>query len=72
VDFFSPEAIAARVDEALADQDRSHAMRAKARQTVLRDYDLRTVCLPAQVALISRLAGTLPGPAGVKDALQPA
>jgi glycosyltransferase involved in cell wall biosynthesis len=70
VDFFSPEALAARVDEALA--DRHDDLRANARRTVLRQYDLRTVCLPAQVSLISRLADTLPVPAGVKDALQPA
>jgi glycosyltransferase involved in cell wall biosynthesis len=70
VDFFSPEAIAVRVDEALA--ERHDEMRANARRTVLRQYDLRTVCLPAQVSLISRLVGTLPAPAGVKDALQPA
>ena len=70
VDFFSPEALAARVDEALA--DRHDDLRARARETVVRGYDLRSVRLPQQISLISRLAGTLPAPAGVKDALQPA
>jgi glycosyltransferase involved in cell wall biosynthesis len=53
VDFFSPEQIAARVDEALT-CDMS-AIRERARRTVAERYDLRQVCLPAQVRLIERL-----------------
>ncbi|MCX7273714.1 MAG: glycosyltransferase family 4 protein [Burkholderiales bacterium] len=55
VDFFSPKAIAARIDEAL---DRPRAMasiRAAARQTVLDRYSL-THCLDRQIELISALA----------------
>jgi len=70
VDFFSPEAIAARVDEALA--DRHDDLRARARETVVRDYDLRSVCLPQQLSLISRLAGSLPARPALTEVLQPA
>jgi glycosyltransferase involved in cell wall biosynthesis len=53
VDFFSPEGIAARVDEALSQDHR--ALREKARQTVVERYDLNRVCLPAQLKLVSAL-----------------
>jgi glycosyltransferase involved in cell wall biosynthesis len=60
VDFFSPEQIAARVDDALARQKELQPLRAKARQTVLNGYDLRRVCLPAQMELVEKLAGQSP------------
>jgi glycosyltransferase involved in cell wall biosynthesis len=53
VDFFSPEAIAAQVDTAL--RDRQETVRQRARQTIVERYDLRRVCLPAQVELIRLL-----------------
>src|SRR5688572_18442130 len=53
VDFFSPEGIAARVDEALSMD--AEPLRQRARQTVVERYDLRRVCLPAQVALVASL-----------------
>ena len=53
VDFFSPEQIAARVDEALSLKDET--IRQRARGTVLERYDLRRKCLPAQVGLVTRL-----------------
>ncbi|HYE51119.1 MAG TPA: glycosyltransferase family 4 protein [Azospirillaceae bacterium] len=56
VDFFSPDALAATVERVLADPDRMAGMRAKARETVVRDYDLNTVCLPRHVRLIEDLA----------------
>ena len=40
VDFFSPEAIADRVDEVLELGDRLNAIRANARETILQNYDL--------------------------------
>ncbi|NJO40341.1 MAG: glycosyltransferase [Cyanobacteria bacterium CRU_2_1] len=40
VDFFSPETIADRVDEALDDRDRMAAIRSNARDTILQNYDL--------------------------------
>lgn len=57
VDFFSTEAIAAAVDEALGRQRELAPLRAAARRTVLERYDLRRVCLPAQLDLVERLAG---------------
>ena len=53
VDFFSPEAIAARVDEAIGMD--STLIRQRARATVIEGYDLKRVCLPAQLGLVSRL-----------------
>jgi glycosyltransferase involved in cell wall biosynthesis len=54
VDFFSPEAIAAKVDSALSHAD-AEPVRQRARQTVVERYDLKRVCLPAQVALVESL-----------------
>jgi glycosyltransferase involved in cell wall biosynthesis len=53
VDFFSPEGIAARVDEAL-NMD-STLMRQRARATVIENYDLKRVCLPKQLQLVAWL-----------------
>jgi glycosyltransferase involved in cell wall biosynthesis len=53
VDFFSTEEIAARVDEAL--KDRHQAMREAARRTAVERYDLKRVCLPAQLRLVEGL-----------------
>jgi glycosyltransferase involved in cell wall biosynthesis len=52
VDFFSPAAIAARVIEALAEPQRFAGIRANARASVVEQYDLGTVCLPAQLRLL--------------------
>jgi len=61
VDFFSTEAIAERVDEALRGGDRIRAMRERARKTALERFDLKRVCLPAQVRMVEALAlGKLP------------
>jgi glycosyltransferase involved in cell wall biosynthesis len=54
VDFFSVEQIAARIDEALSMQD-SKQLRQRARGTVIERYDLKRVCLPAQLGLVARL-----------------
>jgi glycosyltransferase involved in cell wall biosynthesis len=53
VDFFSPEQIAARVDEAL--RDPMPHLRQRARQTVVEKFDLKRVCLPAQLKLVDEL-----------------
>lgn len=55
VDFHSPEAIAARVDEALSMRAEAADLRAAARATVLERYDLKRVCLPAQARFVRRL-----------------
>ena len=54
-DFFSSEAIAAKVDEALAMDQRP--LRDNARDTAVNRYDLKRVCLPAQLRLVENLKG---------------
>ncbi len=53
VDFFSTEAIATRIDEALSME--SSLIRQRARATILERYDLKRVCLPAQLGMVARL-----------------
>ena len=48
VDFFSPEEIAQRVDEVLDHPDRLAALRTRARETVVQNYDLATL-LPLHI-----------------------
>ncbi|GLZ23099.1 glycosyl transferase [Burkholderia plantarii] len=55
VDFFSPDAVAARVLDALRDPSRHTGLRAAARRTVVEKYDLHRVCLPAQLGLIEHV-----------------
>jgi len=47
VDFFSPAAIADRVDEVFASRDRLEDIRRRARRTAIDDFDLKTRQLPA-------------------------
>ena len=54
VDFFSTKQIANTVDQALSMED-SRLLRERARGTVIERYDLKRVCLPAQLGLVSRL-----------------
>jgi glycosyltransferase involved in cell wall biosynthesis len=56
VDFFSPGEIAARAAEAVARPDAFAPLRARARADIVSRYDLRTVCLPAHLALLDRVA----------------
>jgi glycosyltransferase involved in cell wall biosynthesis len=51
-DFFDPKALAERVASVLAEPRRYDALRAAARETIVRRYDLRRVCLPRHVALV--------------------
>lgn len=53
--FFDPDALAARVGEALQDPARFEPLRAAARAKVQARYDLRRVCLPAQLDLYDRV-----------------
>lgn len=54
-DFFSTEQLALRIDEALSN-DFTH-LRHAARKTVIERFDLKRVCLPAQLELVARLQG---------------
>jgi len=55
VDFFDTENIAAAVDDALARQAELTAMRQHARDSVVKSYDLKRVCLPAQLRMVEAL-----------------
>jgi glycosyltransferase involved in cell wall biosynthesis len=57
VDFFSPPEIAARVIAALAEPAHFAQLRVRARQSVVAAYDLKRICLPAQLQLIEAVAG---------------
>jgi glycosyltransferase involved in cell wall biosynthesis len=56
VDFFSPADIAAQVIAALAEPAHFAPVRVRARQHIVDRYDLRRICLPAQLNLIAQLA----------------
>lgn len=56
VDFFDREALAARIAACLADPAAMAPLRAAARQTAVSRYDLKRVCLPAQLALVEAVA----------------
>lgn len=58
--FHDPQALAAAVCDALADPARGERLRAAARDTVVRDYDLRT-CLARQIQMIERVLRAAPG-----------
>ncbi|HEX3864669.1 MAG TPA: glycosyltransferase family 4 protein [Stellaceae bacterium] len=62
VDFFDTEALAERVCWVLKNQDAVAPIREQARRSVIDNFDLKTVCLPAHLALIHRLSGTDPVP----------
>jgi glycosyltransferase involved in cell wall biosynthesis len=55
VDFFSPEQIADRVVEALEDSKSFASLRRNARQTVVDQFDLRSICLPAHLRMLNML-----------------
>ena len=54
VDFFSPAQIAERAVQVLGAPEDFASLRLRARQTVLERYDLRSVCLPAQLNMLER------------------
>lgn len=56
VDFFDGEALVDRICTLLDDPERRAAYGAAARNFAIENYDLQSVCLPQQVALIERVA----------------
>lgn len=62
-DFFDHAALARRLERILADPRAFDPIRAAARESIIRRYDLRGVCLPRQLDLVERLAaGGTPEP----------
>jgi glycosyltransferase involved in cell wall biosynthesis len=55
-DIFKPDEIAARVIDVLARKREYLGMRANARKTIVDQYDLRSICLPAQLRLLNLAA----------------
>ena len=55
-DFFDQDGWAARIAEALEAGPALEPLRAAARQTIVQRYDLKRICLPQQVALVTALA----------------
>jgi len=56
VDFFSPEEIAEAVDDVLTNKEKKNSLGKAAREAILQKYDLKKICLPAQIKLIDDLA----------------
>jgi glycosyltransferase involved in cell wall biosynthesis len=56
VNFFDRKALCDRIDEVLDHPDRMQKMRDAARRHILKQYDLGTVSLPRQLALIQAVA----------------
>jgi glycosyltransferase involved in cell wall biosynthesis len=56
VDFFDRNAWLDRLEQVLADPEAQRPIGARARQTAVESYDLRSVCLPQQLALVDRVA----------------
>jgi glycosyltransferase involved in cell wall biosynthesis len=55
VNFFSPDEVADRVIDALEDSNSFASLRQNARQTIIDRFDLRSICLPAQLRLLNML-----------------
>ena len=58
VDFFDPAALAEKMISVLADPAAHAPLRLRAREHIVANYDLRTVCLPRHIELIEKLASS--------------
>lgn len=56
VDFFDVNGWSDAIIDALADPSRYKSLRTAARKTIVERYDLKTICLPQQVALVEGMA----------------
>lgn len=55
VDFFDGDALASRIADVLNQRDRYQCLADAARSAMVTGYDLKSVCLPGQLALVDRL-----------------
>ena len=55
VDFFDIEGLVNKADSLLDDKELRLKLGAQARETVIKKYDLHTICLPAQIQLVEGL-----------------
>lgn len=62
VNFFDTDALALQICSVLRNPAATMPMRRNARRCVVEQFDLKTICLPAHLALIRRLTGTDPVP----------
>jgi glycosyltransferase involved in cell wall biosynthesis len=62
VDFFDTDALAQQICSALTNQAATMAMRRRARRFVVEQFDLKSLCLPAHLALFHQLTGVDPVP----------
>jgi glycosyltransferase involved in cell wall biosynthesis len=62
IDFFDTDALAEQIASALRNPAATLSMRRNARQCIVEQFDLKSLCLPAHLALIHRLAGIDPVP----------
>ena len=60
VDFFNPQALADTVVHAIEHRAELEGLRTAARSHIVAHHDLNDICLPAQMALLSRLVDTGP------------
>jgi glycosyltransferase involved in cell wall biosynthesis len=67
VDFFDGDGLAERITAVLADPAAHRPLGEAARQDMVAHYDLTTVCLPQQLALVDRVAQIGQGQIGVKS-----
>ncbi len=56
VDFFDVDALANAVVDAIENRDKYHFLRHSAREHIVSQHDLESICLPAQLALLSKEA----------------
>ncbi|WP_282048343.1 glycosyltransferase [Sulfitobacter mediterraneus] len=56
IDFFDSDALVARATELLDNQEASHKLGRAAREHVIKNYDVKQICLPQQLAWVDRLA----------------
>jgi glycosyltransferase involved in cell wall biosynthesis len=61
--FFDEDALATRLNRILDAPSSFDPIRAAARESIIRRYDLKTVCLPKQIEMVERIAaGGTPEP----------